>query len=94
MKSFVMNKNLIRSQMKFLRKKKFFTQHDVDKKQWKEENEQLKEENEQLTKENEQIRKNNVAKDGTIKESIKKPMEIKNPKEDKNMTDYYHKWFD
>ena len=87
MKSFVMNKNLIRSQMKFLRKKKFFTQHDVDKKQWKEENEQL-------TKEKEQIRKNNVAKDGTIKESIKKPMEIKNPKEDKNMTDYYHKWFD
>ena len=86
MKSFVMNKNLIRSQMKFLRKKKFFTQHDVDKKQWKEENEQL-------TKEKEQIRKNNVAKDGTIKESIKKPMEIKNPKEDKNMTDYYHNWF-
>ena len=86
MKSFMMNKNLIRSQIKFLRKKKIFTQHDVDKKQWKEENEQL-------TKEKEQIRKNNVAKDGTIKESIKKPMEIKNPKEDKNMTDYYHNWF-
>ena len=86
MKPFMMNKNLIRSQIKFLRKKKIFTQHDVDKKQWKEENEQL-------TKEKEQIRKNNVAKDGTIKESIKKPMEIKNPKEDKNMTDYYHNWF-
>ena len=44
---------------------KFFTQHDV-------ENKQLKEENEQLRKENEQLRKNNVAKDATIKESIKK----------------------
>ena len=44
---------------------KFFTQHDV-------ENKQLKEENKQLRKENEQFRKNNVAKDATIKESIKK----------------------
>ena len=59
-----------------LKKEKVFTQHDV-------ENKQLKEENEQLRKENEQLRKNNVAKDATIKESIKKPNEIKSPKEDK-----------
>ena len=60
-----------------------FTQHDV-------ENKQLKEENEQLRKENEQLRKNNVVKVATIKESI----EIKSPKEDKNMTDHYPNWFD
>ena len=29
-----------------------------------------------------------------IKESIKKPMEIKSPKENKNATDYYPNWFD
>ena len=58
------------------KEEKFFTQYDV-------ENRQLKEENEQLRKENEQFRKNNVTKDATIKESIKKPMEIKSPKEDK-----------
>ena len=40
------------------------------------------------------IRKNNVAKDVTIKESIKKPIEIKSPEEDKNTTDYYPNWFD
>ena len=43
---------------------KIITQHDV-------ENKQLKEENEQLKKENEQSRKINLAKDATIKESIK-----------------------
>ena len=53
-----------------------FTQYDV-------ENKQLKEENEQLRKGNEQLRKNNLTKDATIKESIKKPMEIKSSKEDK-----------
>ena len=63
------------------KEEKNFTQHDV-------ENKQFKEENEQLRKENEQLRKNNVAKDDTIKESIKKPMEIKSPKEDIFMTDY------
>ena len=47
------------------KEEKIFTQHDV-------ENKQLKEENKQLRKENEQFRKNNVAKDATIKESIKK----------------------
>ena len=47
------------------KEEKIFTQHDV-------ENKQLKEENKQLRKENEQLRKNNVAKDATIKESIKK----------------------
>ena len=68
-----------------------FTQHDVENKQLKEENEKLrKEENEKLRKENEQLRKNNVVKDATIKESI----EIKSPKEDKNMTDHYPNWFD
>ena len=71
-----------------------FTQYDVENKQLKEENEQLKEENEQLRKENEQLRKNNVVKDATVKESIKKPVEIKSPKEDKNTTDYYPNWFD
>ena len=63
-----------------------FTQHDV-------ENKQLKDENEQLRKENKQLRKNNIVKDATIKESVKKTMEIKSPKEDKNMTDYPN-WFD
>ena len=71
-----------------------FTQHDIENKQLKEENKQLKEENEQLKEENEQLRKNNVAKDATIKESIKKPMEIKSPKEDKNTTDHYPNWVD
>ena len=60
----------------------------------KEENEKSKKENEQLRKENEQLRKNNVVKDATIKESIKKPLEIKSLKEDKNTTDYYPNWFD
>ena len=46
-----------------------------------------------MRKENEQLRKNNVVKDATINESIKKPMEIKIPKEDKNTTDYYPNWF-
>ena len=63
-----------------------FTQHDV-------ENKQLKEENEQLRKENEQLRKNNVVKDANIKELIEKLIEIKNPKEDKNMTDNYPNTF-
>ena len=54
----------------------------------KEEKEKLrKEENEQLRKENEQLRKNNVVKDATIKESIKKTLEIKSLKEDINTTD-------
>ena len=49
---------------------------------------------EQLKKENEQLKKKkNVAKDAIIKESIKKPIEIKSPEEDKNMTDYPN-WFD
>ena len=68
----------------------FFTQHDVENNQLKEENEQLKEENEQLRKENEQLRKNNVVKDATIK----KPIEIKRFKEDKNMADNCFNWFD
>ena len=49
---------------------------------------------EQLKKENEQLKKKkNVAKDAIIKESIKKPIEIKSPEEDKNTTDYPN-WFD
>ena len=55
---------------------------------------QLKKENEQLRKENEQLRKNNIVKDAKITELIEKLKEIKIPKEDKNMTDYYPNWFD
>ena len=69
------------------KEEKIFTQHDVENKQLKEENKQLKEENEQL-------RKNIVVKDDTIQESIKKPIQIKSLKEDKNTTDYYPSWFD
>ena len=65
-----------------------FTQHDVENKQLKEENEKLrKEESEKLINayrnENEQLRKNNVAKDAWIKESIEKPNEIKSSEKDK-----------
>ena len=67
-----------------------FTQHDVDNKELKEENKQLQEENQQLRKENEQLRKNNANKDAAIKKSI----EIKSPKEDKNTTYNYPNWFD
>ena len=57
----------------------------------KEENEKLrKEENEKLRKKNEQLRKNNVVQDATIK----KPIEIKRFKEDKNMADNCFNWFD
>ena len=92
-----MNKSLFQYQEKII------TQHDVENKQLKEENEKLrkeeneklrKEENEQLRKENEQLRKNNVVKDAEIKESIEKPKEIKSPKEDKNTTDHHPNWFD
>ena len=77
------------------KEEKIITQHDVENKQLKEENEKLrKEENEKLRKENEQLRKNNVVKDATIKESIEKPIEIKSPEEDKNTTDYDPNWFD
>ena len=45
-----------------------FTQHDVENKQLKEENEKLrKEENEKLRKENEKLRNNNVVKDVKLK---------------------------
>ena len=82
-----------------------FTQHDVENKQLKEENEKLrKEENEKLRKEereklrneneNEQLKTNNVVKDANIKELIGKPREIKGPEEHKNPTDYCPKWFD
>ena len=77
-----------------------FTQHDVENKQLKEDNEKLKkeenekvrkEENEKLRKEkNEQLRKNNIVKDADVKESI----EIKSLEEDKNATDSYPNWFD
>ena len=52
----------------------------------------MKEENEQLRKENEQLRKNSIAKNVEIQESIKEPIEIKGPQEDKNTTDYYLNW--
>ena len=76
-----------RKSEEIFKEEKIFTQHDV-------ENKQLKEEKEQLRKENEQLRKNNKVKDATIKESKKKPMEIKILKEDKNTTDYHPNWFD
>ena len=103
MKTFVIKKSIFECQRKFSKNKNILTQHDVEKKQLKEENEKLrkeeneklrKEENEKLRKENEQLRKNNVVKDAEIKESIEKPKEIKSPKEDKNTTDYYPNWFD
>ena len=78
---------LISTSEEIFKEEKFLTQYDV-------ENKQLKEENEQVRKENEQLRKNNKVKDATIKESIKKTMEIKILKEDKNTTDYHPNWFD
>ena len=53
------------------------------------ENEKLRKVNEQLRKENEQLRKNNV--NAKVKESIEKPIEIKSPEEDKNMTNWFDK---
>ena len=76
---------LISTSEELFKEEKIFA-HDL-------ENKQLKEENEQLTKENEQLRKNNVTKDAKIKESTKKPKEMKSPKEDKNTIDYPN-WFD
>ena len=97
---------LISTSEEIFKEENIFTQHDVENKQLKEENEKLRKEeneklrkeeneklrkeNEQLRKENEQLRKNNVVKDAEIKESIEKPIEIKSPEEDKNTTD----WFD
>ena len=94
---------LISMSEEIFKEENIFTQHDVENKQLKEENEKLrkeeneklrKEENEKLRKENEQLRKNNVVKDAEIKESIEKPKEIKSPEEDKNTTDSYPNWFD
>ena len=87
--------NICDKQELILTSEEIFTQHDLENKQLKEENEKLrKEKNEQLRKENEQLRKNNAVKDATFKESIKKPIEIKSLKEDKNTADYYPNWFD
>ena len=101
---------LISMSEEIFKEEKIITQHDVENKQLKEENEKLRKEeneklrkeeneklrkeNEQLRKENEQLRKNNVVKDAEIKESIEKPKEIKSPEEDKNTTDSYPNWFD
>ena len=81
---------------KIFKEEKIITQHDVENKQLKEENEKVrKEENENENEnENEQLRKNNVVKDANIKESIGKPKEIKSLKEDKNATNYCPNWFD
>ena len=78
---------LISTSEEIFKEENVFTKHDVK-------NKQLKEENEQLRKGNEKLRKNNIVKDADIEESIQKPKEIKSPKEDKNMTDYYSNWFD
>ena len=79
---------LISMSEEIFKEENFFTQHDVENKQLKEENEKLrKEESEKLINEyrneNEQLRKNNVAKDAWIKESIEKPNEIKSSEKDK-----------
>ena len=100
MKTFVIKKSIFECQKKFSKNKNILTQHDVEKKQLKEENEKLrKEENEKLRKEeseklrnekeneNEQLTKNNIVKDVNIKESTQKPM--KSLKEDNNTTDSY-----
>ena len=89
------------------KEEKIITQHDVENKQLKEENEKLrkeengksrKEENEKLRNdkenENEELRKNNIVKDANIKEPTQKPIEIKSLEEDKNITDSYPNWFD
>ena len=84
------------------KKEKKFTQHDVENKQLRKENEQLrkeeneklrKEANEKLRKENEQLRKNKVVKDATIKESIEKSIQIKSLEIDKNTAGNYSNWF-
>ena len=75
-----MNKSLFQCQKKNLKKKTFFTQHDV--------------ENKKLRKENERLRKNNEVADAEIKESIEKPIEMKIFEEDKNTTDPHPNWFD
>ena len=81
---------LISMSEEIFKEEKIITQHDVENKQLKEENEKLrKEENEKLRKENEQLRKNNVVTDAETKESIEKPKEIKSPEENKNTTDSY-----
>ena len=46
---------------------------------------------EELKKKNEELKKKNVTKDATIKESFKKPIEIKSPEEDEDTTDWYDK---
>ena len=81
---------LISMSEEIFKEENIFTQHDVENKQLKEENEKLrKEENEKLRKENEQSREDNVIKDAEIKESIEKPKDIKSLEEDENMTDSY-----
>ena len=63
---------LISMSEEIFKEEKNFTNHDVENKQSKEENEKL--------------RKNNVVKDAKIKESTEKPKEIKSLEEDKNTT--------
>ena len=76
------------------KKENIFTQNDVkNEKVRKGENEKVKkEDNEKLKKENEQLRKNNVVEEFEIKESIKKPKEIKTLGKDQNTTDDYPNW--
>ena len=82
---------LISMSEEIFKEEKMFTQHDVENKQLKEENEKVRKEqyekvesrkvesrkveNEKLRKENKQLRKNNV--DAKIKKLIEKPIEIK-----------------
>ena len=78
MKIFVMNKSLFQCQKKIL-KKKFFTQHDVENKQLKEENEKWKkEESEKLrNEENEKLRNEENEKLRKENERLRKNNEVK-----------------
>ena len=86
---------LILMSEEIFKEEKIITQHDVENKQLKEENEKVesrkvesrKKENEKLKKENEQLRRNSI--DVKIKESIEKPIEIKSLEEDENTTDCF-----
>ena len=58
---------------------KFFTQHDIENKQLKEENKKLTENENDNENENEKFKKKKIVKDANIKELIEEPKEIKSP---------------
>ena len=100
---------LISMSEEIFKEEKIITQHDVENKQLKEENEKLrKEESEKLRKEESQklrkeesqkLRNENeneqLRKNSVVKDAkIKESTEIKSLKEDKNATDSYLNWFE